>query len=212
MKVQFMKFRYVLLVFFTVLCACSNDSDPGPQGPQGEQGAIGEQGPQGEQGVDGPQGDKGEPGTANVVSSKWIDYEINLTNTARLKIMKYTFPATVLELVNAEHLADFLSSGGMLLLYGKNYGNGQHNMLPYNYSNVAYSWSGGSFGVATINAINIRIESTDGSDLTEFEYSGTRGNEFRYVRVPAGKLINGRKAAIDYNDYEAVKAYYNLPD
>lgn len=211
MKV-FMKLKYILLAFSIVLGACSKDGDPGPQGPQGEQGATGEQGPQGEQGVEGQKGDKGEPGTANVVSSQWIGYEINSTNTARLKIMKYTFPASVLELVNAEHLADFLSSGGMLLLYGKNYGNGQHNMLPYNYSNVQYSWSGGSFAVTSINAINIRIESTDGTDLTEYDYFGVRGNQFRYVMVPAGKLINGRKSGVDYSNYEAVKAYYNFPD
>lgn len=34
----------------------------------------------------------------------------------------------------------------------------------------------------------------------------------RIVIIPAGVLVNGRQAAIDFNDYEAVKKAYNLPD
>ena len=34
----------------------------------------------------------------------------------------------------------------------------------------------------------------------------------RYVIVPGGAAVGGRKAAINYNDYEAVKRAYNLPD
>src|SRR3546814_17827859 len=103
--------------------------------------------------------------------------------------MKYTFPANVLELVDAEHIADFLSDGGVLILYGKNFGNGQHNMFPYNYANVDYTWSGGSFGVATINSILIRIHSTDGSTLTEYDYSGVRGDR---KSVVSGKSVSVR--------------------
>src|SRR3546814_10607136 len=70
-------------------------------------------------------------------------------------------------------------------------------MFPYNYANVDYTWSGGSFGVATINSILIRIHSTDGSTLTEYDYSGVRGNEFRYVLIPAGIEVSGRGRAAD---------------
>ena len=34
----------------------------------------------------------------------------------------------------------------------------------------------------------------------------------RYVIIPGGTSMSGRKAAIDYTDYEAVKRAYNLPD
>ncbi len=34
----------------------------------------------------------------------------------------------------------------------------------------------------------------------------------RIVIIPANDLRTGRKAAIDYTDYEAVKKYYNLKD
>ncbi|QEC51089.1 collagen triple helix repeat protein [Anseongella ginsenosidimutans] len=215
----------LLAVAFT---ACEKEGPAGPSGPQGEQGAAGPKGdkgdpgatgPRGEtgatgprgatgatgatgpRGATGPKGDKGDPGTANVVSSGWIEYEINSTpNTPTHKTMKYTFPANVLDLVNAEHIAGFLSSGGLLVLYGKNFGNGQHNMLPYTYSNVDYTWSGGSFGVSTINSILIRIVSTDGTALTEYDYAGFRGNEFRYVLIPAGVEVSGRLATdIDWS-------------
>ncbi|GAB3991415.1 hypothetical protein GCM10028807_21410 [Spirosoma daeguense] len=34
----------------------------------------------------------------------------------------------------------------------------------------------------------------------------------RVVVIPANDLRNGRKAAVDYSNYEEVKAFYNLPD
>lgn len=194
--------------------------DPGATGPRGATGATGprgETGATGPRGPAGPKGDKGDPGTANVVSSGWIDYEINSTpNTSTLKTMKYTFPANVLALIDAEDIAHFLSDGGLLVLYGKNFGNGQHNMLPYTYSNVEYTWSGGSFAVSTLNAISIRIRSTDGSALTEYDYSGFRGNEFRYVLIPAGTQVSGRGNAADIDwskiSYAEAKQLLNLAD
>ncbi|MCD8540196.1 MAG: hypothetical protein LRY55_10805 [Leadbetterella sp.] len=34
----------------------------------------------------------------------------------------------------------------------------------------------------------------------------------RILMIPANDLRTGRKAAVDFNDYEAVKKFYNLPD
>ena len=34
----------------------------------------------------------------------------------------------------------------------------------------------------------------------------------RVVLIPANVLTNGRQAAIDFNNYNAVKKAYNLPD
>lgn len=204
----------ILAITFT---ACEKEGPAGPQGEPGAAGTDGEPGAAGPRGASGEKGDKGDPGTANVVSSAWIDYDINSTpNTNTFKTMKYTFPANVLELINAEHIAGFLSAGGVLILYGRNYGNGQHNMLPYNYANVDYTWSGGSFGVATVNSILIRIRSTDGTALTEFDYSGVRGNEFRYVLIPAGIEVAGRGRAADIDwsrvSYAEATQLLNLED
>ncbi len=174
----------------------------GAQGSQGERGvtglrgAIGVQGPQGERGATGLAGAQGAPGTANVVSSTWIDYQINTTsNTSIKKTMEYTFPNNVLSLVGVADIGEFLLEGGILILYGKNYGSNQHKMLPYNYSNVDYTWMSGGSGKN--NAILIQITSTDGSTLTEFDYSGYRGNEFRYVLIPVGIQVSGMGRATD---------------
>ena len=37
-------------------------------------------------------------------------------------------------------------------------------------------------------------------------------NAVRVLIIPAETVTNGRKAAVDYANYEAVRAYYNLPD
>lgn len=149
-----------------------------------------------EKGDSGPEGPQGAPGTANVVSSDWIDYQINATpNTATVKTMEYTFPANVLSLIGAADITTFLSNGGILVLYGKNYGNTQHKMLPYNHSDADYTWM--STGLGEANSILIRIASSDGSALTDYDYAGYRGNEFRYVLIPSGVRINGVSKAGD---------------
>lgn len=232
------KIKLGLAALLITFASCSKEGSVGPQGAQGEQGiegkkgdkgdkgdkgnkgdtgARGARGAKGDRGDKGEKGDKGDKGTANVVASGWIDYEINSTpNTSTYKTMKYTFPAHVLSQIGAEDIAHFLFEGGLLILYGKNYGNGQNNMLPYEYYNVSYTWSGGSFGVSTINAINIRIRSTDGSALTEYDYSGFRGNEFRYVLIPAGIQLSGMRSPSDIDwsalSYQQVKSVLNLGD
>lgn len=89
-------------------------------------------------------------------------------------------------------------------------------MLPYSYSNVEYTWSGGSFAVTTLNAINIRIRSTDGTALTEYDHSGYRGNEFRYVLIPAGIQVSGMGQAADIDwsrvSYDKAKQLFGFSD
>lgn len=191
--------------------------DKGDKGDKGNKGDRGARGPKGDRGEKGEKGEKGDKGTANVVASAWIDYEINSTpNTNTQKTMKYTFPNQVLSQINAEDIAHFLGEGGLLILYGKNFGNGNHNMLPYEYLNVSYTWSGGSYGVSSINSIYIRIRSTDGSALTEYDYSGVRGNEFRYVLIPPGIRLSGMRSPseVDWSalSYAEAKSLLNLRD
>ena len=42
-------------------------------------------------------------------------------------------------------------------------------------------------------------------------YDNITYNRLRYVIIP-GNITAGGKSSLDYNDYEAVKAFYNLPD
>lgn len=57
--------------------------------------------------------------------------------------------------------------------------------------------------------------STTTQSITIIRASGTAVASVSAVRVliiPAATVVNGRKAAVDYSDYEAVKAYYHLAD
>lgn len=234
------KLIYTIALLLSMgLAACSDGEDgiDGAMGPQGEQGPRGEQGLQGEQGARGPKGDKGdrgetgaqgprgatgprgpqgEPGTANVVSSGWINYEINDINTATRKVMKYTFSTAVLNQLNTTSLGRFLTDGGVLLVYGKNFGTSAHHMLPYERGSASYSWLGGSFSTSYMNSIAIIIERTDGSALTESQYSGALGNQFRFVLIPAGVQVSGASRAADINwdkmSYSQAKDLLNLKD
>lgn len=75
------------------------------------------------------------------------------------------------------------------------------------WTNVEYEFTFGD-NSACCQGILIRLTTTDGTDLTEYQYSGSRGNRFRYVLVPA----NASTAKLNFSNYEAVKAFYNLPD
>lgn len=231
-----MVFCTVLLLGITSSCEKGDMGPEGPRGIQGERGAAGangdkgakgdrgaagsrgatgSQGPKGERGATGPAGPQGAPGTANVVSSGWIDYQINSSpNTSTVKTMEYIFPANVLSLIGAADIAEFLSEGGLLVLYGKNYGNTQHKMLPYNHSHVDYTWM--STGLGGANSILIRIASTDGSTLTDYDYAGFRGNEFRYVLIPVGVQVSGAGRATDIDwsriSYAEAKQMLGLKD
>lgn len=168
-------------------------------------------------GPKGDKGDKGDTGSANVVSSGWIGYDINSTpNTTTYKTMRYVFPAEVLSHINATQISDFLADGGLLIVYGKNFGNGNHNIFPYTYNNVEYTWAGGSFGVNSTNAIYITIRSTDGTALTEYDYEAFKGNQFRYILIPAGIQVMGMGPASDIDwskiNYSQAKQILNLKD
>lgn len=43
-------------------------------------------------------------------------------------------------------------------------------------------------------------------------YATSPNQRVRYVIIPGGTTVGGRKAAVDMSNYQAVKAYYHLPD
>ncbi len=195
-------------VFFLLSCSAEDGAigpqgpqgEPGATGPQGEQGLQGEQGPAGVDGQNGQDGTDGEDGTANIIFSEWMRADWNDVDTAQLKTMHV--PIT-------EISSDELRRRTLVYMYLGQFGSNSRYPMPGKgrWSNTWYSFS---FGSTTpgFEGIIIRLESTNGVDLTEFQYSGDRGNIFRYILIPesaqAGKL--------NYSDYEAVKAFYNLPD
>lgn len=201
--------KLLLLTLFISLGGCSSeDGAVGPQGPQGisgEDGSQGIQGEQGEQGVQGPIGADGEDGNANVIYSDWFFPEWNEFDTPRAKRMAVTDPEF------GENYDD-----GVILFYWIT-NNGSTFLVPWN----SYSTSTGALNISrSMNVrgisgdvwITIRRYDRDFETRDTFgQFEGIIYNRLRYVIIPGNINVSG-KSALDYNDYEAVKAFYNIPD
>ena len=187
---------FVLLFFLlSFTTSCSDDGDPGPQGLPGADGA---QGPQGEPGIDG------EPGAANVISSDWYAPVWDVTDEPTVKNSRVTE-----QLITPEFLR-----GNVLLVYRKYEWNGviQIDMLPQLVvkpdGTISTKLEAYTYG----NGIYIKIVSY-GSDLSPIYYD--ERNMFKYILIPGSEFTNSESrtlGSVDLNDYEAVKAYYNISD
>lgn len=194
---------FCVSIFFGCSAEDGEDGAIGPQGAQGEQGPTGAQGEQGEQGPpgeDGQDGSDGQDGNANVIFSNWIAADWNVQDDPRSKAMNLL----ITEIDNIE-----LRNRTLVYVYLQQWGTSSIYPMPNagRWSNTWYSFTFGNNGV-TLNGITISLLSTNGVDLTEFQYSGSRGNRFRYVLIPE----SAQTGKLDYSNYEAVKAFYNLPD
>jgi hypothetical protein len=182
----------VLLAGTMFLTGCSESGEKGDPGPQGVQGPAGPQGPTGPAGAagaagsTGAQGPAGQNGNANV-----IQISFGAKNWAN------TVGATVL--LNLTGVNADVASKSAYFTYVRN-------------GNLWYSVPGeistyGEFRTyltpAATSTVHIKRVST-GAILN--------AEGVRVLLVPANDLRNGRQAAINYANYNQVKAYYNLPD
>lgn len=200
---------FVCMLFLSCSAEDGAEGAIGPQGPQGEQGLQGEQGAQGPQGEQGPQGadgqngsdgQDGEDGNANVIFSDWMDANWDINDGPQSKTMRIA----ITEISNIE-----LRNKTLVFMYLKQWGTSSIYAMPSpgRWSNTLYSFTFGANSVS-FDGIIVRLESTNGVDLTELQYAGSRGNEFRYVLIPE----SAQSGKLDYSNYEAVKAFYNIPD
>ena len=190
MKISVIKINTLLFAACCMFFACGDDGDPGPQGPQGEQG------------VEGPQGEQGEPGTANVIYSDWIPsgFPDGFLTEKEFNIF----------------LPDDLPFNGftdVLLVFGRTNDNDNAFVRPLPYSDLSAGLYYSYFFRGNIDedidpSIRIIGRDDNGGFLNFFI-------SFRYVIIPGGveAVSDGRvKAPVDYNNYEAVKSYYNIPN
>ncbi len=196
-----------MIVLFTAsvlfLTSCSKK---GPEGPQGTQGNAGAPGPVGSPGT------KGDPGTANVIYSAWTAF--NGANWQAAvneygKSVRY-YPITATAITN-----DVLNNG-VVLIYMRVTGNGiGPTLLPqtfYGFTQFVNQYIG--FNLST-SQIKIKFFNIDNNNDP-----GTFGSfvEYRYVIIPGGVTtttsasIKDQSQQPDCKDYNAVKAYFNLPE
>jgi hypothetical protein len=203
---------FLMAMAIIFMDACKGEK--GDVGPSGTTGVAGPTGANGAVGVAGP------TGTANVVYGTWQDmnntnfwYKLGASNTtggANNGGGSYNafsnrgwgcdIPAPITQ--------DVLDKG-QVFVYGKfaaSIGDNRVYLLPNNF------WGNWSHQVnILLNRIYIQtIWDVALTAPTTYNPSGFLCF-FRYIVIPGG-VAGGRKANVDYNDYEAVKKAYNIPD
>ena len=200
-----MKKTPFLSVIFSALVVCSSlfftgctgkDGAVGPAGPAGPTGAAGPAGPAGATGA------TGQTGNANVIqfsfaARTWsnnagFQQNFTLTNVTGQTLSSSAVLAYI-GLTNPNGAADvnwFLIPGLVKT--------GPVDFGEYN------AWVFVNPTAATGNILAIRRESLG--------TSGALTALVRAIIIPANDIRNGRKAPVDFSDYNAVKAYYNLKD
>ncbi len=152
-------------------------------GTPGATGAKGDKGDTGAKGDKGDTGTTGATGTANVLYSDWLDLIPNVLPSFQTTIVAHKITQNILDTGDVRVYLKIPNDNNLVTL------------LPY--STLSYNIFLGKIVFSVSGA---------GSVIN-------RGLKIRYIIIPGGISIgSGRKAAVDYTDYEAVKAYYNLVD
>lgn len=173
-----------VLAMLLLAVACTKES--GEVGPKGDTGAQGPQGPAGPQGPTGSTGPQGQTGNADV---RQITFgSKNWVNTVGTSV-NLTLSGINGEM--AEKSAFFTYLKTTTLWYP----------VP---GEVDFYGEFRTYLTPGANSILYVKRVTTGSALT--------ASAVRVVIIPANTLTNARQAAIDFNDYNAVKKAYNLPD
>lgn len=154
------------------------------KGPAGDPGPAGAAGTAGATGATGA---KGDVGSANVTQ---VSYNTPFAPTASRVL---TLPASIDKATIDKSL---------VVVYIQNAGN---TALWYQIPGLVLTDDFRYFVGTSATTQNITIIRASGTAITSI-------SAVRVLIIPAATVVNGRKAAVDYSDYEAVKAYYHLAD
>lgn len=192
MKTTLFKNLIVLLVVGMSLGACKKEAGPiGPQGAKGDTGATGATGPAG---AAGAKGDKGDAGTANVIYSDWIP----IPETPSYKGSNYKE-----YIISTPKITQEIFNSGTVYAYARSGGSASTFPLPNSILTPYISqlrilqgtiFYGEWWMVGTVNSTWLSNNKTD------------YFTHIRYVIIPGGV----KATAVDFNNYESVKAHYQL--
>ncbi len=177
-----------IVAMFIFLDACKGAAgDVGPIGVTGAVGAVGATGTKGDKGDKGDTGATGATGNANVI-------QISYTSKTHTGLdLQYALPTTITKAI---------FDNSAYFVYVSNT-SGNTYALPGWFTGGANSYRTYTAVSTTTQSIYVGRVAGTGSDVF---------NTTRILVIPASDLRTGRKAAVDYTDYEAVKKYYNLKD
>jgi hypothetical protein len=202
----------MLAVMSAVIFMEACKGEKGDVGPIGTTGANGVAGPTG---ANGAVGAVGATGTANVIYGTWQDmnnsnfwYKLGASNTTgganngggNTNVFSgYGWGCDI----NAPITQDILDKG-QVFVYGKfasSIGDNRVYLLPNTFWGNWYT---------QVKIYLQTIYDQAKTVPTTYNPSGFLCI-FRYIVIPGG-VAGGRKANVDYNDYEAVKKVYNIKD
>lgn len=166
----------------------------GDMGPQGEDGPAGPAGPA------GSKGDKGDAGTANVIYSGWLDVAYTpVVSAGDTVAWEATIPATKLD--NA------ILTSGVIKVYVNAGTPTQPAVFPLPVTDLF-----ALTGLLNLNLYftlgKIELYSTDNAS-TYTNTAGVKQWQYRYILAPGGTAA---RSAINWNNYDQVKAYLELKD
>lgn len=150
----------------------------------------------GDAGPAGPQGEKGDSGVAGnagIIYSNWEDAAFTLASDG----------ATYFVDVDAAKITDDILNSGDVKVYTQYYtSSGQLVVMPLPYFDGSY--------ILNVSIFAGGFEIYSNADFSSYtDDSGNKAFQYRYVIIPGGKAA-ARKAGIDWNNYEQVKAYLHL--
>jgi len=187
-----------IFLLFALCCSLLLTSCEGPAGADGAMGPVGPAGPLGPTGAVGPAGTTGQPGNANVIQ---ISYTTKTWGSAKGFSQQFIFPSNVTTAV---------MNNSAVLVY-------MTDAIPNNAS--SYGWYAIP-GIVPSTGVEheFYFQTTFGGNTAGINIyrrvasTSSLSASTRIVIIPANDLRNGRKAAVDFSDYQAVKAFYNLKD
>ena len=167
----------------------------GPEGGVGPAGPAGVAGPAGPAGATGP---AGQTGNANVIQ---ISYAAKTWTATKGSGQQFILPSNV---------TTAIMNSSAILVY-------MTNATPNNAT--SYGWYAIP-GIVPANGVEHELyyETTFGGNTAGINIyrkvasTVSLSASTRIVIIPANDIRGGRKAAVDFSDYNAVKAYYNLED
>lgn len=159
-------------------------------------GEVGPKGDTGATGANGATGAKGDVSSANVIYSTWKPADSWVLSNYYGAIGRYFDIA-------APQLTREILDRGNVYVYWKP-ANNLDAVIPLPTTTHDFREFFLEHKVSRIRIWFFNSIRTDPGTLPS-------SNEFRYVIVPGG-VAGGRRTAVDYSNYEAVKKAYNLPD
>jgi hypothetical protein len=187
------------LVLITFIFTQCQKGDVGPAGPAGPAGAAGAAG------STGSTGPKGDTGTANVIYSPWLDvpyFGLDTVHNTDGTIDTVLWGANI----PANKLTQAILTSGEIKVYVNVGTSTTPNIVPLPYFDV--------YSFVSINPVFSLQKIFLYSDIDAGTYteSGQKYQQYRYILIPGSVPGRLSKPAVNWNNYNEVKAYLGLTD